>query len=57
MVSEQLPGKKNNRHVNHWPHSGMTSYKEITRKLEAPIIDKTDSPTTLFKKLFTDDIL
>ena len=35
----------------------MTSHKEITWKLEAPIVDKTDSPTTLFEKLFTDDVL
>ena len=35
----------------------MLSHKEFTWKLEVPIVDNTDSLTTLFKKFFTDDIL
>ena len=35
----------------------MPSHNEFTWKLEASIVEKTDSPTTLFEKFFTQDIL
>ena len=35
----------------------MPYHNEFTWKLESPIVDKTNSPTTLFQKFFTDDIL
>lgn len=38
--------KTNNLHVSNWHLSDIRSYNEFTWKLEAPILDKTDSPTT-----------
>ena len=35
----------------------MPSHNEFTWKLEAPIVDKSDSQITLFEKFFTEDIL
>ena len=35
----------------------MPSHNEFTWKPEAPIVDKTDSKTTLFARFFTDNIL
>ena len=35
----------------------MLSRYKFTWKPEAPIADKTDSPTTLFEKFFSDGIL
>lgn len=56
--NRQLPkatkqGKINNHHLNNWLHSDMFSYNGFYWQLEATIVDKTNSPTTLFKKSFT----
>ena len=48
-------GKTRNHYAHNWRHGDMLS--QFTWKLEAPIVDKSDLLTTLFKMFFTDDIL
>ena len=50
-------GKTNNPYAHNWCHGYILLHYEFTWRLEAPIVDKSDSLTTLFKKFFTDNIL